>query len=155
MGPEIFVGPPSQATRVSVVTYPYVESLTIYDVSGQVIGTETSRSIEHYIIEDLPPFGPSDNDVVRMRLDAGASSAICKPQHGPCQPFLPNRPVFPQFTPDGAYLFAITDAGRGYRWDMRPSSWAPYACAVAGRALTRTEWEAALPGCHYAPACTL
>ena len=71
VGPEIFVAPPSQATRVSVVTYPYVESLTIYDVSGQVIGTETSRSIEHYIIEDLPPLGPSDNDVVRMSFDRG------------------------------------------------------------------------------------
>ena len=52
-------------------------------------------------------------------------------------------------------MFAITDAGRGYRWDMRPSSWARYACAVAGRTLTRTEWKAALPGRHYAPACTL
>lgn len=48
-----------------------MESLTIYDASGQVIGTETSRSIEHYIIEDLPPFGPSDNDVVRMSFDRG------------------------------------------------------------------------------------
>ncbi|MGZ4274302.1 MAG: hypothetical protein ACXVRP_11135 [Solirubrobacteraceae bacterium] len=69
VGPEIFVAPPSQATRVSVVIYPYVESLTIYDVNGQV--TETSRSIEHYIIEDLPPLGPSDNDVVRMSFDRG------------------------------------------------------------------------------------
>ena len=71
-------------------------------------------------------------------------------------PTLPAQPPgLPQFTPDGAYLFAITDAGRGYRWDMRPSSCARYACAVAGRTLTRTEWKAALPGRHYAPACTL
>ena len=62
---------PESSDEASVVIYPYVASLTIYDVSGQVIGTETSRSIEHYIIEDLPPLGPSDNDVVRMRLDRG------------------------------------------------------------------------------------
>jgi WD40 repeat protein/DNA-binding SARP family transcriptional activator len=65
-----------------------------------------------------------------------------------------NRGVIPQFTPDGAYLFAITDAGRAYRWDVRPSSWAHRACAVAGRTLTPTEWTAALPGRRYAPACT-
>jgi WD40 repeat protein len=65
-----------------------------------------------------------------------------------------NRGVIPQFTPDGAYLFAITDAGRAYRWDVRPSSWAHRACAVASRPLTPTEWNAALPGRHYAPACT-
>jgi WD40 repeat protein/DNA-binding SARP family transcriptional activator len=69
-------------------------------------------------------------------------------------PAVPNRAVNPEFTSDGAYLFAITDAGRAYRWDVRPSSWAHHACAVAGRTLTRTEWKAALPDWHYAPACT-
>jgi WD40 repeat protein len=69
-------------------------------------------------------------------------------------PGLPNHPVSPQFTPDGAYLFAITNAGRAYRWDLRPSSWARYACAVAGRTLTPTEWNDALPSHNYEPACT-
>jgi WD40 repeat protein len=69
-------------------------------------------------------------------------------------PGVPNRGVVPEFTRDGAYLFAITDAGRAYRWDVRPSSWARRACAVAGRTLTRAEWKAALPERHYAPACT-
>ena len=68
-------------------------------------------------------------------------------------PGLPNHPVYPQFTPDGAYLFAITNAGRAYRWDVRPSSWARYACAVAGRTLTPTEWNDALPERNYEPAC--
>jgi WD40 repeat protein len=70
-------------------------------------------------------------------------------------PGLPNRPVAPQFTPDGAYLLAIYgDSGRAYRWDVRPSSWARHACAVAGRTLTRSEWQDALPERDYAPACT-
>ena len=68
---------------------------------------------------------------------------------------LPNRIVVPQFTPDGAHLFAIYgEGGRAYRWDVRPSSWARHACAVAGRPLTRSEWQDALPGRDYAPACT-
>ena len=69
-------------------------------------------------------------------------------------PGLPNRPVALLFSPDGAYLFAITDAGRAYRWDVRPSAWARHACAVAGRALTRDEWNDVLPDREYAPACT-
>jgi DNA-binding SARP family transcriptional activator/WD40 repeat protein len=68
-------------------------------------------------------------------------------------PGLPNRPVAPQFTPDGDHLFAITDAGRAYRWDVRPSSWARHACAVAGRRLTQAEWAEALPEREYDPSC--
>jgi WD40 repeat protein len=66
---------------------------------------------------------------------------------------VPNRVVEPMFTPDGAFLFGTTGNGRAYRWDVRPSSWARHACAVAGRTLTRTEWNDVLPGRDYAPAC--
>ena len=61
--------------------------------------------------------------------------------------------VVAAFTPDGAFLIALTDTGRAYRWDMRPASWARHACAVAGRTLTRAEWQQALPGRDYEPAC--
>jgi DNA-binding SARP family transcriptional activator/WD40 repeat protein len=72
---------------------------------------------------------------------------------GAALPGVPNRSVAPQFTPGGDYLFAIYNAGRAYRWDVRPSSWARHACAVAGRQLTRVEWEDALPERDYDPAC--
>jgi WD40 repeat protein/DNA-binding SARP family transcriptional activator len=72
---------------------------------------------------------------------------------GAALPGLPNRGVIPQFSPDGAHLFAVYDTGRAYRWDVRPSSWARQACAVAGRRLTRSEWEDALPDQAYDPAC--
>ena len=72
---------------------------------------------------------------------------------GAALPGLPNRGVIPQFSPDGAHLFAVYDTGRAYRWDVRPSSWARQACAVAGRQLTRSEWEDALPDRAYDPAC--
>jgi WD40 repeat protein len=64
-----------------------------------------------------------------------------------------NRPAEPVFSADGAYLFALTAAGVGYRWDVRPASWEARACAVAGRPLTRAEWSGLLPGRPYAPAC--
>ncbi len=68
-------------------------------------------------------------------------------------PGLPGRGVAPLFTPDGSHLFAVYDAGRAYRWDVRPSSWERHACDVAGRPLTRAEWKDALPEHNYAPAC--
>jgi len=72
---------------------------------------------------------------------------------GAALPGLPNRSVVPQFTPDGDYLFAIYNSGLVYRWDVRPASWARHACAVAGRRLSRAEWEDALPERDYDPAC--
>jgi WD40 repeat protein len=69
-------------------------------------------------------------------------------------PGVPGRLTVPQFTPDGRSLLALTDAGRAYLWDVRPSAWMRQACMVAGRTLTRAEWQDALPGRDYAPACT-
>ena len=66
---------------------------------------------------------------------------------------VPSRAAEPEFTPDGAYLFAFTDDGLVYRWDVRADSWARHACAVAGRSLTRDEWRDALPERDYDPAC--
>jgi WD40 repeat protein len=68
-------------------------------------------------------------------------------------PALPDRITAPVFTPDGNHLLVVTDGGRAYRWDVRPASWARHACDVAGRRLTRAEWNEALPGRPYKPAC--
>jgi WD40 repeat protein len=81
-------------------------------------------------------------------FDLATQRPVGAPLPGP-----PNRQIAPVFTPDGAYLFAITDAGPAYRWDIRPSSWARHACEIAGRRLTRTEWNDVLPERDYAPAC--
>jgi len=61
--------------------------------------------------------------------------------------------ALPAFTPDGGHLVAAYDTGRAYLWDIRPASLAEHACDVAGRRLTRAEWEAFLPGRDYDPAC--
>ena len=64
-----------------------------------------------------------------------------------------SRPVVPLFTADGSRLIASHEGGQTYVWDIRPSSLIRHACRVAGRQLTRAEWEAFLPGYEYAPAC--
>jgi hypothetical protein len=62
-------------------------------------------------------------------------------------------PATALFARNGAYLFALTASGRGYRLDFRPSAWERRACAVAGRRLTAAEWAQLLPGRPYRPAC--
>jgi WD40 repeat protein len=74
-------------------------------------------------------------------------------QIGAPLPAVPDQPTAPVFTPDGAYLLALSGAGRGYRWDVRPATWERQACAVGGRTLTRAEWADVMPGRPYAPAC--
>jgi len=55
--------------------------------------------------------------------------------------------------PDGSGLIAAYDTGRAYLWDIQPASLIKHACQVAGRQLTRAEWDEALPGRRYDPAC--
>jgi WD40 repeat protein len=57
------------------------------------------------------------------------------------------------FVRGGRELAVVHERG-GYLWDVRPSSWERHACAVAGRTLTRAEWENALPHRDYSPACS-
>jgi WD40 repeat protein len=57
------------------------------------------------------------------------------------------------FTPDGRSVLAVFSNGSGARWDVNPASWEHRACAIAGRRLTRVEWQQLLPGRPYAPAC--
>ena len=65
----------------------------------------------------------------------------------------PNHPVSAAFVEGGTHLVTLDDNGRGYVWDVQPHSWARRACAIAGRTLTRAEWQNALPERDYAPAC--
>ena len=68
-------------------------------------------------------------------------------------PGIPQSTPAPFFTPGSRYVIAAQDNGRAVRWDIRPASLAKHACEVAGRRLSRSEWEEFLPGRAYAPAC--
>ena len=68
-------------------------------------------------------------------------------------PGLAGHDLAAAFVDGGTHLVTLHDNGRGYLWDIRPRSWARRACAVAGRTLTRAEWDDALPERTYAPAC--
>jgi WD40 repeat protein/DNA-binding SARP family transcriptional activator len=88
----------------------------------------------------------TETGVVRL-WDIKTGQAI-----GTALPGVPSRPAVAYFTARG-HLIASYDTGRAYLWDIRPGSLARHACEVAGRRLTRTEWDEFLPGRDYNPAC--
>jgi WD40 repeat protein len=63
------------------------------------------------------------------------------------------RPAVAVFLAGADRLLTLSPDGRGKLWDLRPTFWVDRACAIAGRTLTRAEWQDALPERPYAPAC--
>jgi WD40 repeat protein/DNA-binding SARP family transcriptional activator len=64
-----------------------------------------------------------------------------------------NRWVSAANTPDGSHLFAVSDRGRGMRFDLRLEAWKRHACRVAGREFTARELEDALADRSYSDVC--
>ncbi|HEU4346907.1 MAG TPA: WD40 repeat domain-containing protein [Actinoplanes sp.] len=61
--------------------------------------------------------------------------------------------VRPIFLPDGHTVLIASEDGTVARWDARPAHWLTFACAVAGRVLTRAEWADALGDRPYRSGC--
>jgi WD40 repeat protein len=80
--------------------------------------------------------------------DIASEQAVGAPLPGP-----PGHQVIGLLTPDGNVI-AGYDTGQAYRWDIRSATLARQACQIAGRTLTRAEWDEFLPGRDYEPACT-
>jgi hypothetical protein len=51
-------------------------------------------------------------------------------------------------------LVVLDDQLPGLRYPMAPAVWLREVCAVAGRDLTRDEWDRYLPGREYRATCT-
>jgi hypothetical protein len=58
------------------------------------------------------------------------------------------------FTPDGKRVIVMTTEGEGFAWDVTLDGWERQACAVAGRDLTRDEWDEFLPERSYERVCS-
>ena len=58
-----------------------------------------------------------------------------------------------EFNPAGTHLFVTGEFQRGVRLDVQVDAWKRRACDVAGRPITRREWEGALPDREYRPVC--
>ncbi len=58
-----------------------------------------------------------------------------------------------RFTPDGRWLFVLRETGEAQRWEVSPDAWSRHACRVAGRNLTRSEWDEFVPDQDYRRVC--
>jgi WD40 repeat protein len=54
---------------------------------------------------------------------------------------------------DGSYLYALPTGTEGMRLTLAPRLWRELACGIAGRELTRREWEEVLPDRPYREVC--
>ena len=61
--------------------------------------------------------------------------------------------VSARFAPDGRHLFVLRGSGDAERWEVDPDAWSRHACRVAGRELTRAEWEQFVPDQDYRRVC--
>ena len=59
-----------------------------------------------------------------------------------------------KFTGDGKHLVVVYGDGTGYVWPTTVSAWIAHACTVAGRNLTREEWQRYVAHRSYGPVCT-
>jgi hypothetical protein len=57
------------------------------------------------------------------------------------------------FVPNSQHVLAVYATGDALVWDVDPERWKRQACAVAGRNLTRDEWDEFLPGRTYRAVC--
>jgi WD40 repeat protein len=100
-------------------------------------------------------FSP-DGQTLATTSDDGTTRLWDVPSGRPTGTALPGfaqRYVAAAFVDRGTHVITLDDNGRGYLWDIQPQSWSRRACEVAGRTLTRAEWNDALPERTYAPAC--
>jgi WD40 repeat protein len=69
---------------------------------------------------------------------------------------LPGRlgQISSRFTPDGQRLFVLHELGAAQRWEVGPDAWSKHACRVAGRELTRAEWDELVPDQDYRAVCS-
>jgi hypothetical protein len=65
------------------------------------------------------------------------------------------KPAFAAFDPTGSTSTLVTAVTGGpvLLWAVDPTSWPRRACALAGRRLTKQEWQDFLPGRPYKPSC--
>jgi WD40 repeat protein/DNA-binding SARP family transcriptional activator len=137
----------------TLVTAGGSSSVRLWDLeTGDAIGPAFNGLASTAQSVDLSPDGATlvatdaSGNVVMWDLITGTILGL---------PFPGPKPVtvVAAFAPDNRDLFVVSGTGEGWVWDIEPSSWDTRACDIAGRSLTRTEWERFLPSRPYHATC--
>ena len=115
---------------------------------GSPLAAHTGAVVTISFSPDRRTLATTSDDGSTRLWDIPSVRAIGTALPGPAQHY-----VAAAFVGGGTHLVTLDDNGHGNLWDIQPESWARRACQIAGRTLTRTEWNAALPERTYAPAC--
>jgi WD40 repeat protein len=97
---------------------------------------------------DSRTLATASNDGILRLWDVATQKPLGTPLPGK-----DNHWVSAAFTPDGLRLFTYYDTGNAFRWEVSPDAWKRHACSTAGRNLTRSEWNDALPNHPYQAVC--
>jgi WD40 repeat protein len=96
---------------------------------------------------DLATFVTTGTDGVVKLWDTATQEPL-----GSVLPLGPNHRVRASFI-DAERVLLVYDTGEIFEWDPRPDAWEAHACTVAGRNLTRAEWDELFPGESYRTTC--
>jgi WD40 repeat protein len=101
-----------------------------FDPTGQRVATTSSQdgTVKLFSTSTLEQQG------ITLTTDQGAASSA-------------------RFGPHGNGLIVVDDLGDGFTLPTAPSAWEQQACDIAGRNLTRQEWDLFLPGQSYTRTC--
>jgi WD40 repeat protein len=98
-------------------------------------------------------FSPDGRVLATVNGEAILWDVASRKQIGAALPARSPGPHALAFLPGGSQLAAASPSGSVLVWDVDPTAWRARACAVAGRTLTRQEWEEFLPGRAYQDVC--
>jgi DNA-binding beta-propeller fold protein YncE len=122
--------------------------------TGEVIGHRA-------LVAAAPVASLSFNPAGTTFATAGGSDGLAKlwstateQQFGSTFPGDPGQWGNAQYTPDGSRLLVVYQDGKGFVWPTSSGAWERHACAVAGRNLTREEWQRYVPHHSYARVCS-
>jgi WD40 repeat protein/DNA-binding SARP family transcriptional activator len=152
---------PADRSDASTVAFtPDGRTLATSGHEGKVVlwDTHTGRQlgpplVGHASAVGSAAFSPDGHVLATVDGEAILWDVASHKQIGAALPARSEGPHAVAFLPGGSQLAAASPSGSVLMWDVNPASWRTRACSVAGRTLTRPEWDEFLPGRPYQDVC--
>jgi WD40 repeat protein/DNA-binding SARP family transcriptional activator len=152
---------PADRTWVGALAFtPDGRTLATGGSEGKVIlwDTRTGRRLGsplagHASAVGAAAFSPDGRTLATVDGEAILWDVASHKQIGTALPARSPGPHALAFLPRGGQLAAASPSGPVLVWDVDPATWRARACTVAGRTLTRQEWEELLSGRPYQDVC--